>query len=222
MQINTDRAVRVRLETERMPWAPSPTPGVERRMLERDGGEVARATSLVRFAAGSAFPEHSHGAGEEFLVLDGVFSDEEGDFPAGWYVRNPPGSRHSPRSEPGCTILVKLRQMAPDDRAVVRIDTRTARPSPLGPGVGEIALFAAPGERVALLVLEPGARWPFAADGVEMFLVEGGAVIDGEPCPSGTWLRTPPGQTVDVRSPTGARIYVKTGHLDAAGAASPS
>ncbi|MDX1541400.1 MAG: cupin domain-containing protein, partial [Geminicoccaceae bacterium] len=161
MQINTDRAVRVRIETEGLPWASSPTPGVERRMLERDGGEVARATSLVRFARGSAFPEHEHGGGEEFLVLDGVFSDEEGDFPAGWYVRNPPGSRHSPRSASGCTILVKLRQMAADDRAKVRIDTTRAERSTVGRGVSEAVLFAGDGERVAMIVLEPGAAWRF-------------------------------------------------------------
>ncbi len=83
-------------------------PGVERRMLERDGDEVARATSLVRFAPNSAFSAHRHGGGEEFLVLEGVFSDESGDFPAGTYARNPVGSRHVPSSELGCVIFVKL------------------------------------------------------------------------------------------------------------------
>src|SRR5690348_1820996 len=92
----------VRLNEE--PWQPSPAPGVERRMLDRVGGEVARATSVVRYAPNSAFQSHSHEEGEEFLVLEGVFSDEQGDYPAGTYVRNPPGSSHAPRTQDGCTI----------------------------------------------------------------------------------------------------------------------
>ena len=89
-------------------------------MLEHDDDEVARATSLVRYAPGSAFSPHTHGAGEEFLVLEGVFSDETGDFPAGFYVRNPPGSRHTPASAPGAVILVRLRQMPSEETEAVR------------------------------------------------------------------------------------------------------
>src|SRR5918993_663748 len=99
-----------RLHPARLPWAPSPMAGVERRMLDRVGGEVARATSIVRYAPGSRFSAHAHGGGEEFLVLEGVFSDEHGDFPTGSYVRNPPTSRHTPGSESGCTLFVKLWQ----------------------------------------------------------------------------------------------------------------
>ena len=113
--INADFTQRVVIRTAGLPWLPSPQAGVERRMLDRVGGEVARATSLVRYAAQSSFPAHVHALGEEFLVLDGVFGDEHGDYPAGTYVRNPPGSRHAPRTAPGCVILVKLRQMAPDE-----------------------------------------------------------------------------------------------------------
>ena len=108
------------------PGVPSPTAGVDRRMLDRIGAEVARATSIVRYAPASRFPAHVHGGGEEFLVLDGVFQDEHGDFPAGSYVRNPPQSRHTPGSAPGCTIFVKLWQFDPDDRTQVRLDTNSA------------------------------------------------------------------------------------------------
>ena len=111
VQLNADLVVGATVDSGSIPWTPSPIAGVERRMLERDGDEVARATSLVRYAAGSSFAPHTHGAGEEFLVLEGVFSDDTGDFPQGWYVRNPPGSRHAPRSAAGAVILVKLRQM---------------------------------------------------------------------------------------------------------------
>ena len=124
--INADFTQRVVIPTETMPWIPSPQAGVERRMLDRIGGEVARATSLVRYAPQSRFSAHEHGGGEEFLVLEGVFSDEHGDYPAGVYVRNPVGSRHTPRSEPGCTMLVKLHQFRPGDSRRVVLDSQLA------------------------------------------------------------------------------------------------
>ena len=108
-------------------WVSSPADGVERRMLEREGGEVARATSIVRFRPGSRFDRHVHGLVEEFLVLKGTFSDEYGDYPAGSYVRNPPGSGHTPFSKPGCRILVKLRQFDANDLSQFAIDTTDSR-----------------------------------------------------------------------------------------------
>src|SRR5580704_14334357 len=124
--LNADFSERVVLATGTLPWIASPQAGVERRPLDRIGGEVARATSLVRYAPASAFPAQEHGLGEEFLVLDGIFSDDRGDYRAGTYVRNPPGSHHSPRTAPGCVILVKLRQMKPTGEPRVVIDTSTA------------------------------------------------------------------------------------------------
>src|SRR5713226_2756529 len=122
--VNADFSRRVVIATDELPWIPSPQMGVERRMLDRVGGEVARATSLVRYAPASSFPAHEHALGEEFLVLGGVFSDEYGDYGEGTYVRNPPRSRHTPRTAPGCTILVKLRQMLPTEAQRVVIDTK--------------------------------------------------------------------------------------------------
>src|SRR5262249_26047199 len=99
---NADFSQRVVIDTNAAPWQPSPSPGVERRKLDRIGGEIARATTIVRYAPGSSFSLHRHDDGEEFLVLDGVFSDEHGDYPAGTYIRNEPGSVHVPRTGPGC------------------------------------------------------------------------------------------------------------------------
>src|SRR6478735_3583795 len=127
MRVNADFSQRVVIQTNELPWIASPQPGVDRRMLDRIGDEVARATSLVRYAPASVFEPHVHGLGEEFFVLDGIFSDEHGDYPDGTYVRNPPGSYHSPRTGPGCIILVKLRQMAPTESERVVIDTAKAR-----------------------------------------------------------------------------------------------
>ena len=126
MNINADLSQPAVVNSELLPWIDSPLPGVHRRLLERDGAEVARATTLVRFQPGSFFAEHTHDAGEEFLVLEGVFSDEMGDFPTGMYVRNPIGSRHRPHTREGTTILVKLRQFAAADQEYVRVDTANA------------------------------------------------------------------------------------------------
>ena len=111
MLINADLTKRVVIHTPSLEWVPSPLPGVERRMLDRHGAESGRATSMVRYAPGSSFKEHTHVGGEEFLVLEGVFSDERGDFPAGSYVRNPIGSKHTPFCKDGCIIFVKLHQI---------------------------------------------------------------------------------------------------------------
>ncbi len=105
--LNADPNLRAVLDTNALGWTPSPMAGVERRMLDRHGGEVARATSIVRYAPGSRFERHVHGGGEEILVLEGTFSDEHGTYPTGSWLRNSPGSVHRPRSEPGCTIWVK-------------------------------------------------------------------------------------------------------------------
>ena len=126
MLINADFGRRVIAATADMEWVASPMAGVERKMLDRVGAEVARATSLVHYAPQSRFSAHTHGGGEEFYVLDGVFSDERGDYPAGTYVRNPIGSSYSPHSDPGCTIFVKLHQFDEHDQERIVIDTRRA------------------------------------------------------------------------------------------------
>lgn len=50
MQLNADFSERVVVRPEDYSWVDSPMPGVERMMLDRIGDEVARATSLVRYA----------------------------------------------------------------------------------------------------------------------------------------------------------------------------
>jgi anti-sigma factor ChrR (cupin superfamily) len=216
MNINADLGQRAVVHSEELPWIDSPLPGVQRRMLERDGGEVARATSVVRYAPDSSFDAHTHGGGEEFLVLDGVFSDEHGDFGPGMYVRNPPGSRHTPRSAKGCTILVKLRQMDPEDQEYVRIDTTTApwQPGPIA-GVAVLPLFERESERVALLKLAPGTRLGRHEHqgGEETFVLEGAFEDELGRYPKGAWLRNPPGSAHAPFSEEGCVLYVKTGHL---------
>jgi anti-sigma factor ChrR (cupin superfamily) len=214
--VNADFTRRVVIATDREPWIASPQPGVERRLLDRIGGEVARATSLVRYVPDSRFPPHDHPLGEEFLVLDGVFSDEHGDYPAGTYVRNPPGSRHAPRTAGGCTIFVKLRQMPPEERARVVIGTGSAawtggdHQAP-----ARCLLYAGGGEVVALERLESGARQaeqPLPS-GAEILVLAGDLADDHGTYGAGTWIRLPPGDRGMLRSRGGALYWVKRGHL---------
>lgn len=216
MQIHADLSKPAVVDSAELDWVPSPMAGVERRMLERDGVEVARATSLVRYAPGSAFSEHSHDQGEEFLVLDGVFSDESGDFPKGMYVRNPPGSHHVPSSEPGSVIFVKLRQMQDDDEAYVRVNTLDPNGWQEGrPGERILPLFIRPDEEVVMLDWERGASFSEQAfpGGVEYFLLEGSFEDGSARYDQGTWIRLPPGSKHTVKTTQGARVWRKTGHL---------
>ena len=219
MRVNADFSERVVIRTNDLPWIASPQPGVDRRMLDRIGDEVARATSLVRYAPASVFEPHVHGLGEEFFVLDGVFSDEHGDYPAGTYVRNPPGSQHSPRTEPGCIILVKLRQMELTENERVAIDTANAlwRQGDVD-GHRHLDLYTNSdnGERVTMERLDPGTSLP-AMDcrgGEEIFVLSGDLADEHGEYASGTWIRNPPGHRRSLKSVRGAVFWTKRGHLD--------
>jgi len=216
MLINADLNERVVIETETMDWVASPLAGVERRMLDRDGAESGRATSLVRFAPGSKFDAHTHPEGEEFLVLEGVFSDETGDFGAGSYIRNPPGSRHKPHSDPGCVIFVKLCQMDPEDRETVQIDTHTQDWLPgMVDGLSVMPLYQRGYEHVALVKWQPGTEFSRHSHpaGEEILVINGVFEDDQGRYPKGAWLRNPPGSIHTPFSTDGGLIYVKTGHL---------
>ena len=216
MELFADLNARVLLDTTELPWSPSPLPGVERRLLDRSGGEVARATSIVRYAPGSSFAAHSHAGGEEILVLDGTFSDETGDHPAGTYLRNPPGSSHAPFSAEGCTILVKLRQMHQADQACVRIQTRQSAWLPgLVPGLAVMPLHQFGSEHVALVRWAPGTVFqPHRhLGGEEILVLEGVFQDEAGTYPAGSWLRNPPGSVHSPWSDQGCTIWVKTGHL---------
>lgn len=200
-------------------WSPSPEPGVHRHRLDRIGGEVARATSIVRYDAGSQFARHTHGGGEEFLVLEGTFSDEHGDYPAGSYVRNPPGSAHAPFSREGCTLFVKLWQFAEGDTEPVRIDTtRTPWRPGLVPGLAVLPLHEFDGVSTALVRWAPETRFnTHSHPGGEEILVLQGLFRDEQGAyPAGTWLRSPRwSRHTPFTGPEGALIWVKVGHLGA-------
>lgn len=216
MLLNEDLSVPVRVDATKLNWVPSPAKGVDRRMLFRIGEEKARATSIVRYASGSQFSYHRHPGGEEFLVLDGIFQDETGDFSAGTYVRNPPGSGHAPRTRDGCTIFVKLWQFRVDDgEHIVRRPGDTPG-TQLRPGVIEaITLFNGCDECVML------EKWKANADielsgfkGLELLVLEGDLIEAGTRLGPLTWLRLPAGTSFRARvGAEGASVWYKDAPL---------
>jgi len=217
MKLNADFSQRVAVRPTDYEWVASPANGVERMMLDRIGDEVARATTIVRFAPDTSFDPQTHGGGEEFLVLDGVFSDEHADYPAGTYVRNPIGTSHTPRIGPdGATILVKLHQFDDADQAQFAIDTRNSEFRPgLVDGLSVLPLHSAPSENVALVRWAPGTRFSHHAHfgGEEIFVLEGTFQDEHGDYPAGTWIRSPHMSKHEPWSDDGCLIYVKTGHL---------
>jgi quercetin dioxygenase-like cupin family protein len=212
---NDDLSLRARVDTAELPWAGSPADGVWRRRLELGGGPRPRLTTVVRFAPGSAFPEHVHDGGEEYLVLDGTFSDERGDYPAGSYVRNPPGSRHAPSSRDGCELFVKLRQFAPGDEGEVVVRPAARRWRSLAAGLRQCPLHAFGDERVALLAWDTAATWRTGPDdgGIELLVLAGPIETGGEILATGSWLRCPAGEAPELAATGGALAWIKHGHL---------
>lgn len=206
MRVNADFTKRVAVHFDETDWVASPATGVDRKMLDRIGDEVARATTIVRFAPGSAFAAHTHDGGEEYLVLDGVFQDESGDFPVGSYVRNPPTTSHTPSAMAGATILVKLHQFDPQDRTEVHRSIS---------GDDDLQLFQDAHEDVRVQTWRAGEVVQLDADqGLEVFVVDGSFAEGGEEFSAWDWLRLPPGtHSQAIAGEGGARVWTKSGHL---------
>ena len=215
MDVNADFDKRAVVHGAQIPWIASPMPGVERRMLDRLGDEVARATSIVRYAPGSHFSAHTHTGGEEFLVLDGVFQDEHGDYPVGTYVRNPPTTSHTPGAAQGCTIFVKLWQFDMGDRTQFRVDTNGDNYMDAGAGVSRLTLHMDANEDVCIERWDARANVTLdAPDGLEVLVLEGGFDDTGEAFAAQSWLRLPKGDCAHpVAGPEGAKVWIKRGHL---------
>ena len=199
-------------------WVTSPSDGVSRIHLEREAEESGHTTSFVRFAPGASFSEHTHPQGEELYVLEGVFSDEFGDYPAGTYIRNPPGSRHRPFTREGCELFVKLDQfqVADTEKLVIRPEDRQWQP-----GIGHLRvlpLHSFEGEHTALVfwpgneVFQPHTHW----GGEEIVVLEGRFIDEHGEYPAGSWLRSPHMSRHFPRVEEETLILVKVGHLPVA------
>ena len=221
MLINADFTRRALLAPEQYQWVSSPQNGVERVMLDRVGAEKARATSIVRYAPDSYFPHHLHPGGEEILVLSGTFSADNIDYPAGWYLRNPPNSGHQPYSKEGAVIFVKLWQMPAEEARYVAIDTNDAANWQKQGNRDVCHLFSDNSEQVSLQRLNANeVLFTDAVKGGAEILVLDGALIDNE-LPDdaqiytrGGWVRLPVAAMPQIKAGAqGVTVYLKTGHL---------
>ena len=196
-------------------WIKSPADGVSRIHLERKALESGHTTSFVKFEPNSFFPQHQHPLGEEIYVLDGVFSDENGDYPAGSYLRNPPGSQHKPFTKEGCTLFVKLDQFQHGDCRHVVI-----RPDQLhwSQGLGNLkvtSLHQHNTESTALVwwpeneVFQPHTHW----GGEEIIVISGRFIDEYGEYPKGSWIRSPHMSKHFPRVEEETLILVKVGHL---------
>ena len=216
--IHMDLTEAVSTHMDELEWVASPQPGVMRKRLEREAAESGRATTIVRYDPGAAFPAHRHPGGEEYFVLQGTFSDENGDFGEGTYVRNPPGSRHEPFSREGCTIFVKLGQMAPTGEPQVMVDTHArAWVATEIEGYWRMPLFTSSqnSEEVTLERLEAGVTVPANAveGGEEILVLSGDLQVDDTPYPTHSWIRHPAGSHRSIVGGTDCVFWVKRGHL---------
>ena len=215
--INGNLSVRSTADTAAMAWTPSPSGSVWRKRVHLVGPpEAGQVTSVVRYQPNSSFHAHDHPDGEEILVLDGVFSDEHGDWPAGTYLLNPEGFRHAPFSKAGCTLFVKLRQSPGRERRHVCLDTNSAAwHTTMIPGITSKLLYAQDGfsDRMSLerwsRRFDPGSI--VHAQGVEMFVIEGEFADESGSYAAGSWLRLPIGSTHRPRTTDGCTLYAKRG-----------
>lgn len=221
-RLNADFGKPARADTAAMDWQASPSPTVWRKRLDLVDGEFSRVTSVVRYDANSSFRAHGHPQGEEILVLDGVFSDEHGDYPAGSFLLNPQGFHHAPFSRQGCIIFVKLCQFAGQGREHVVVDTASAGWQAKAPGVEFLPLYRddAWPEDIAMFRLDPGTPLPAdyidaaaAPKGLELFVVSGALEADGRRLGPGAWLREPRGTASRFAATAAATLYVKRNHL---------
>ncbi len=216
MKIHADLTQRVVVDSNSVAWIDSPLSGVSRKMIERDGDEIARATSIVRYAPGASFATHMHALGEEIIVLDGAFTDEMGRYERGCYIKNPPGSAHAPQSESGCTLFVKLRHLAKSDSERVVVETASTAWYPgMVAGLSVMPLSEAGTQHAALVRWAPNTY--FSAHrhfgGEEIYVLEGVFADEHGRYPQGTWLRSPHLSMHQPFSVEGCTIFVKTGHL---------
>lgn len=207
------------MDTSKMEWTSSPSGTVWRKRVHLVGAaESGQVTSIVRYERNSNFPEHDHPDGEEILVLDGVFSDQQGDWPAGTFLLNPEGFRHAPFSREGCVLLVKLRQYPGLDRQQVAMDTHSLAWQPTAvQGVSSKPLYAQNGyaDTMELQKWEAGADpgEVVYSEGAEIFVIEGAFTDDTGSYANGSWLRFPAQARHHPHTRSGCTLYLKKAGL---------
>ncbi len=210
--LNMDFSERVVIDTANQEWVATPLAGVWRKPLAREEAECGHATSIVRYDPDSSFSAHDHPLGEEILVLEGTFSDETGNYPAGTYFRNPEGFRHAPFSREGCLILVKLHQFQLNDSTHLCIDTDSADWEGSPDGVRMLQLHEYNGELVRLISFPASAAYSVQG-AAEIYVIRGELRDEQGVYPAGTWVRNPGTVELSLKPIIETRIWIKTGHL---------
>lgn len=216
MNVNDDFSQRIVMHGSQIPWEEAAA-GLYRQRLDRVVGNYERATTIVRCDSNCVISSHEHNGGEELLVLEGTYEDEYGSWPKGSYVRNPPGSIHSPHSDSGCIVFMKLWQFDPYDRSYIH--TNINKLEYIEPrkrlGVAVASLYQSSHESVRIEKWSPHAHIEFASDGgAEVFIIEGSVTEACDHLKRHSWLRMPAsGQVSATAGPDGALVWVKTNHL---------
>jgi anti-sigma factor ChrR (cupin superfamily) len=215
--VNGDLSVRATADTRIMAYSPSPSGTVFRKRMHLVGApESGQVTSIVEYQPGATFPAHDHPEGEEILVLDGVFSDEHGDWPAGTYLLNPEGFRHAPFSKEGCTLFVKLRQFPGTERqhTVINHGAVTWEPTAIA-GVSRKPLYQQDGfsDVTCLEWWDMGTTLPSYEheEGAELFVLKGRFTDENGFYDEGSWLRMPKGSKHTPHTAEGCTLYIKRG-----------
>lgn len=216
MKLHTDLSLQANAFFTASTWIPSPIKEVSRKMLERDGGEIATATTLVNYEPNSYFSSHVHTGGEEFLVLEGIFSDEHGNYPVGTYMRNPVGTSHAPIVKDGCMILVKLGQYQEGDTTPVHIKTQEQEfvkdDNRLGVLFQPLHHFKQETVRLEKWKEDQGIVLENHG-GIEILVVEGEFTHQGIRYQKFDWLRLPIGHSLQATTAqTECLVWIKTGH----------
>ncbi len=200
--INPDMNAFVVQRHQEMTWQASPSKQVERKRFHLVGEpESGQVTSLVRYLPGASFPAHPHPDGEEILVLEGTFSDNQGDFPAGSYLLNPEGFSHAPFSNEGCLLFVKLRQYPGSVHLALPdvIDKDT------------VTLHTDDGVQTSIVHLPAGDELSMQpAGGVEGFVLKGTLNCNGEALGQYDWFRSPRDAKLSLSSKD-CLVYLKKG-----------
>lgn len=203
------------VSSSEMEWTASPSATVWRKRLFHQGGaESGVVTSVVRYEEGSSFHRHEHPGGEEILVLDGTFSDDRGEHPAGTFMLNPEGYGHAPQSPGGCLLFVRLQQYPNETQ--VRVDTNDGwQPHSSYDGLEVIQLHTPETgpAHYRMLRMSPGLVVPSVEipHGEEIFVVSGAFSDEHGSYREGDWVRYPKGSSHAPKTDAGAVLLIKRG-----------
>lgn len=213
-EFNADFSVPVVVETKELIWPVTLTAGIRQKCFEMVERNISRLTTLAQFPVGFTFNKFGHKGGVEFFVLAGVFSDTDGNYSSGYYVRNPMGTYNKPFTNNGCTVLIKLGQFQHLDQKRVVINTRNSEINwrAVGePGVSRLNLHQFSEEEVNLYQIrsECWVTFNYKTHGLEVFVCQGAIIIKNNHYATCTWLRYPSGSRVRISAIGDVFLYVK-------------